>query len=118
FLLVIGVFARVGLPFEEAVEPPMLAGVAGLLLGALLAFGERFGLDRDEASAVVRLVAPVFEPGAAEAPEEEGKTADEAPVADAVDHEGLHPRGGLLVVLVPEADEQIAAEADALPAEE
>src|SRR5262245_1339294 len=79
---------------------------------------ELLSLDRDEASAVVRVVAAILSPGAAEAPEEESEPADETPVADAVDHEGLHPCGRLLVVLVPEADEQIAAEADTLPAEE
>jgi hypothetical protein len=72
----------------------------------------------DEARAHLRLVLAGREPATAERPEEQPEPADEAPVADAVDDERLHAGGRLLVVLVPEADEQVAAEADALPAEE
>ena len=43
---------------------------------------------------------------------------DEAPVADAVDDERLHAGARVLRLGVPEADEQIAAQADAFPAEE
>ena len=44
--------------------------------------------------------------------------SDEAEIADAVDDERLDRRGVGGGLLVPEADEQIAREADALPAEE
>src|SRR5262249_19540191 len=123
----------VGGALEEAAQAAMLLRLLALalvLLGLVLvplglvlvlvlfALGQLLGLDGDEARAEIGVVAPLAHPGAAHAPEEEREAADEAPVADAVDDEGLHPRGGLLVVLVPEADEQVAAEADALPAEE
>jgi hypothetical protein len=57
-------------------------------------------------------------PGAAQPPEEQHEPDDEAEVAEAVDDEGLHAGRGLLRVGVPEGDEQVGGEADALPAEE
>ena len=42
----------------------------------------------------------------------------EAEIADAVDDEGLDRRGVGFRLVIPEADQQIAREADALPAEE
>ncbi len=50
---------------------------------------------------------------------EHGEDAErEAEIADAVDDEGLDRGGVGLGLVVPEADQQIAREADALPAEE
>ena len=50
---------------------------------------------------------------------EDGEDAErEAEIADAVDDEGLDRGGVGLGLVVPEADQQIAREADALPAEE
>ncbi len=46
-----------------------------------------------------------------------GDTEAEAEVADAVDDEGLLGRAGRRGLLVPEADEQVAAQADRLPAD-
>jgi len=55
---------------------------------------------------------------AAQVGEEQEEAQQEAEVADAVDHEGLFPRAGLGRVAEPEADEQVAAEANAFPAQE
>ena len=50
---------------------------------------------------------------------EDGEDAErEAEIADAVDDEGLDRGGVGLRLLVPEADQQVAREADAFPAEE
>ena len=60
----------------------------------------------------------LVEGDAVEQHEDREDAEQEAEIADAVDDEGLHGRrvGGIL--LVPEADEQIAREAHAFPAEE
>ena len=77
-------------------------------------------LHRHEALHVVRhvLARALHQPSASKPPEEQGHAADKAPVTHAVDNKGLHAGRSLFVVLVPEADEQIAAETNALPAEE
>ena len=49
---------------------------------------------------------------------EQEHTQKEAVVADPVDDEGLLPRVGRAVLLVPEADEQVRAEAHTFPAHE
>jgi len=56
--------------------------------------------------------------GPSERPEDHEHPDEEAEVADPVHDEGLHPRGGLLRVLVPEADQEVAAEPDPFPADE
>ena len=55
---------------------------------------------------------------AAEAPEEQEHAEQEAEVADAVDDERLLAGDGVLGLVVPEADQQVGAEADAFPADE
>ena len=55
---------------------------------------------------------------AAERPREEEEAQEKARVADAVHEEGLLSRGGVLGLLVPEADQEIRAEAHSLPADE
>src|SRR5207248_9450031 len=57
-------------------------------------------------------------PRARERPEEDEEADDKAEVAETVDDERLQARLGLLDVRVPEPDEAVAAEPDALPAEE
>ena len=54
----------------------------------------------------------------AEQHEDEEDAEREAEIADPVDDEGLDGRGVGRVLLVPEADQEVAREADALPAEE
>src|SRR5918912_1158168 len=56
--------------------------------------------------------------GAAEGVEDQENAEDEAEVADAVDDERLLAGVGGLVLVVVEADEEVRAEADALPADE
>ena len=56
--------------------------------------------------------------GGAEDGQQREDADEEAEVADPVGDEGLAPGVGLLLVGVPEADQQVAAEADALPPDE
>ena len=59
-----------------------------------------------------------LEIGRAEQHEDREDAEREAEIADAVDHEGLDRRRVRRRLLVPEADQQIARETDAFPAEE
>src|SRR5581483_6014965 len=54
----------------------------------------------------------------AERPDDQEEPEEEAGVTDPVHEERLLPRGGVLGLLVPEADQQVRAEPDALPADE
>ena len=60
----------------------------------------------------------LVEGDAVEQDEDQEDAEREAEIADAVDDEGLDGGGVGAILLVPEADEQVAREADALPAEE
>ena len=57
-------------------------------------------------------------PGSRQRPEEDEEADDEPEVAEPVHHEGLERGLGLLQIGVPEADQAVAAQAHALPAEE
>jgi hypothetical protein len=50
--------------------------------------------------------------------EDQQRCQDKAGVAHAVDDEGFHAGGGFLVVLVPEADQQVGSQAHPFPAGE
>ncbi|MBA7617813.1 hypothetical protein ES703_25131 [subsurface metagenome] len=49
---------------------------------------------------------------------QENQGDDEARIADAVNNKGLHPRPGLGLILKPEADKQVRAQADPFPPQE
>ncbi len=87
--------------------------LAGQKRRQLLDFAE----DEGQAGAVLQGVAAAV-PAAAEGPEQAEEADQEAKIADAVGDEGLHARRGVFQILVPEGDQQVGAEADALPANE
>ncbi len=67
---------------------------------------------------VGELAARQLVPRAAQTPEKQKQTQDEAEVAEAVDHERLHARRRLRRIRVPESNQQVAAQPHTLPTEE
>jgi hypothetical protein len=85
--------------------------------------GREAGAERPDLHAAlveqpVRAAADALEVERAGVIEQHRHGDEEAEVADAVGDEGLLARGRVLLFGEPEADEQVAAEADALPADE